>query len=72
MDRIGGCRRDKEGLDPADDERECPANKENEMHRTMIAASAVLVALAANANAQDWPTRPMTLVVPFPPAVGST
>ena len=35
------------------------------MLRTMIAASAVLVALAANANAQDWPTRPMTLVVPF-------
>ena len=35
------------------------------MHRTMIAASTILLALATNADAQDWPTRPMTLVVPF-------
>jgi tripartite-type tricarboxylate transporter receptor subunit TctC len=61
----GGCRRDKEGLDPAHDERECPANRENDMHRTMFAASTILLALATNAEAQDWPTRPLTLVVPF-------
>ena len=35
------------------------------MHRTMIAASTILLALATHADAQDWPTRPMTLVVPF-------
>ena len=35
------------------------------MHRTMIAASTILLALATQAAAQDWPTRPMTLVVPF-------
>ena len=35
------------------------------MHRTMIATSTMLLALATNAVAQDWPTRPMTLVVPF-------
>jgi tripartite-type tricarboxylate transporter receptor subunit TctC len=60
-----GCGRDKEGLDPAHDERECPANKENDMHRTMFAASTILLALATHADAQDWPTRPLTLVVPF-------
>ena len=35
------------------------------MHRTMFAASTILLALATHADAQDWPTRPMTLVVPF-------
>ena len=35
------------------------------MHRTMIATSTMLLALATHAAAQDWPTRPMTLVVPF-------
>ena len=35
------------------------------MHRTMIATSTILLALATHAVAQDWPTRPMTLVVPF-------
>jgi tripartite-type tricarboxylate transporter receptor subunit TctC len=64
QDRIGGGR-DKESLDPADDERECPSNQENDMHRTMIATSTILLALATHAAAQDWPTRPMTLVVPF-------
>jgi tripartite-type tricarboxylate transporter receptor subunit TctC len=64
LDRVG-CDRDKESLDPAHDERECPANKENDMHRTMFAASTILLALATHADAQDWPTRPMTLVVPF-------
>src|SRR3954452_13101249 len=64
QDRIDG-RRDKESLDPAHERRECPSNKENDMHRTMIAASTILLALATQAAAQDWPTRPMTLVVPF-------
>jgi len=35
------------------------------MHRTMIAAAAGLVALGSGAAAQDWPTRPITLIVPF-------
>src|SRR5262245_37568647 len=32
---------------------------------TMIAAAAALITAAASAAAQDWPTRPVTLVVPF-------
>ena len=35
------------------------------MRKTVIAASAIYVALAAGATAQDWPNRPITLVVPF-------
>jgi tripartite-type tricarboxylate transporter receptor subunit TctC len=36
------------------------------MFRKRIAAAvAALVAVAAPANAQDWPTRPVTMVVPF-------
>ena len=35
------------------------------MHRTMIAAATILLALATHAAAQDWPTRPITLIVPF-------
>src|SRR5215813_13858936 len=34
------------------------------MHR-MIAAAAMAMALSAHAAAQDWPTRPITLIVPF-------
>ncbi len=35
------------------------------MLRTMVAAGAALVALTAAVGAQNWPTRPITLVVPF-------
>ena len=36
------------------------------MHKTMLAAAAVLtVAATVPAAAQDWPTRPITLIVPF-------
>src|SRR5258708_32393841 len=34
------------------------------MHRMMIAA-AIVLALGAHAAAQDWPARPITLIVPF-------
>jgi tripartite-type tricarboxylate transporter receptor subunit TctC len=35
------------------------------MHRIMIAAIATVLALAGHASADEWPTRPVTLVVPF-------
>jgi tripartite-type tricarboxylate transporter receptor subunit TctC len=35
------------------------------MHKTTIAAAAALWGLAGAAAAQDWPARPITLVVPF-------
>jgi putative tricarboxylic transport membrane protein len=35
------------------------------MHKTTTAAAAALIALTGAAAAQDWPTRPMTLIVPF-------
>jgi tripartite-type tricarboxylate transporter receptor subunit TctC len=35
------------------------------MHRTIIAAAAALPLLTGAATAQDWPTRPITLIVPF-------
>jgi putative tricarboxylic transport membrane protein len=35
------------------------------MHKALLAASAALLALTTTAPAQDWPTRPMTLIVPF-------
>jgi tripartite-type tricarboxylate transporter receptor subunit TctC len=35
------------------------------MHRATLAAAAALIALAGAAGAQSWPTRPITLVVPF-------
>src|SRR5467141_517561 len=39
--------------------------KETSMRRMMIAAAAVVVAVGGHAAAQEWPTRPITLVVPF-------
>src|SRR4029450_1210002 len=35
------------------------------MARTTIAAAAIMIALGGNLAAQDWPTRPITLIVPF-------
>src|SRR5229473_3727446 len=39
--------------------------KETSMRRMMIAAAAVVVAVGGHAAAQEWPTRPITLIVPF-------
>ncbi len=35
------------------------------MRKTMLTASAAVIALAGASLAQDWPTRPITLVIPF-------
>ena len=35
------------------------------MRRMIIAAAAGLIALGAPARAQEWPARPITLIVPF-------
>jgi tripartite-type tricarboxylate transporter receptor subunit TctC len=35
------------------------------MHRTMIAAAGIVIALGGHVGAQDWPSRPITLIVPF-------
>jgi tripartite-type tricarboxylate transporter receptor subunit TctC len=55
----------KECLDPARRARECPPAKEHIMSKIMIAATAALIAWSGAAKAQDWPARPVTMVVPF-------
>ena len=35
------------------------------MHRTIAATAAALIAFTCTTAAQDWPTRPITLIVPF-------
>ena len=35
------------------------------MRRTMIAAAAMVMAASGHAAAQEWPTHPITLIVPF-------
>jgi tripartite-type tricarboxylate transporter receptor subunit TctC len=37
---------------------------------TSIAAAAALVALTGAVSAQDWPTRPITMIIPFAPGGG--
>src|SRR5262249_11299550 len=41
------------------------ARMENRIARPACAAALVLLALGASARAEDWPTRPVTMVVPF-------
>src|SRR6478735_7551727 len=40
------------------------------MLSTALTAASILAALTASATAQDWPARPITLVVPFAPGGG--
>ena len=40
------------------------------MHKTAIAAAAALLALTGTVSAQDWPTRPITMIIPFAPGGG--
>jgi len=40
------------------------------MHTMAIVAAAALIALTGTAAAQEWPTRPITLIVPFPAGGG--
>jgi tripartite-type tricarboxylate transporter receptor subunit TctC len=65
--RAGGAsRRDKESLDRTRDERDCPnGHQETRMLKTSIAAVLAVIVLGHGAAAEDWPTRPITLVVPF-------
>src|SRR5215475_5096177 len=40
------------------------------MRKTMLTASVAVIALASASFAQDWPTHPITLVIPFAPGGG--
>jgi tripartite-type tricarboxylate transporter receptor subunit TctC len=40
------------------------------MRKTSIVAAAILVALTGGISAQDWPTRPITMIIPFAPGGG--
>jgi tripartite-type tricarboxylate transporter receptor subunit TctC len=61
LKRNGG----RNALSPAKIADEPPSAQEGPMRNTTIVALASLLAATATAAAQDWPTRPITLVVPF-------
>src|SRR5262245_56007926 len=44
--------------------------KENTMRKAMLITAAALIALTGAASAQDWPSRPITMVIPFAPGGG--
>ena len=40
------------------------------MRKTIVAATAALLALTGTISAQDWPSRPITMIIPFAPGGG--
>ena len=40
------------------------------MRKTIVVATAALIALTGALSAQDWPTRPITMIIPFAPGGG--
>src|SRR5262245_16082315 len=40
------------------------------MHKTVVVATAALIALTGTMSAQDWPSRPITMIIPFAPGGG--
>jgi len=40
------------------------------MQKTVLAATAALIALTGAISAQDWPARPITMIIPFAPGGG--
>lgn len=46
------------------------ANRIHGLRQTLVSALGVLLAVCGSAFAQAWPSRPVTLVVPFPPGGG--
>jgi tripartite-type tricarboxylate transporter receptor subunit TctC len=42
-----------------------PAKRKSLMRRTVALAACLLIAVAGAAPAQEWPTRPITMVIPF-------
>jgi tripartite-type tricarboxylate transporter receptor subunit TctC len=40
------------------------------MRKTAVVATAALIALTGTMSAQDWPTRPITMIIPFAPGGG--
>jgi tripartite-type tricarboxylate transporter receptor subunit TctC len=40
------------------------------MRKTVVAATAAFIALTGTMSAQDWPSRPITMIIPFAPGGG--
>ena len=52
---------------PRENERRCRRTSMSKLHATLLMAAGLLLALTTAVAAQDYPTKPVRLIIPFPP-----
>src|SRR4029077_14679932 len=62
---MGSARRSARSAEGSAQNRHIARRTRNDMHRPLLFSFSIIAALAGPVHAADWPTRPVTVIVPF-------